>query len=416
MNASRPAERYDVAIVGAGPAGTHLALRLAERGFRTALLDRKRFPRHKPCGEFLSPECLPLLREVGLHGTVAALGASAIEGLDLHGFDRTATGTFGRVPRAVVDRHGFAIRREVLDTVALRAAAARAEIDVFEGHAMRSLLRDGAGAVCGVAVQAPDLHRFEIRARFTIGADGLRSRVAAQLGLVRAVPWLQKFALVARFSGVPRRARAEVHFLDDGYIAACPVDGDLFTLNLVVDRDRLPGSRRQLADFVLAHVAAAPALAERLGKAKLEGPILACGPLARATTAQTFAGGALLGDACGYVDPMTGEGMFFAMRGAALLAPELERALHAGRTDAAVLHRYVRRRRREFGHRYALAKLLQRGLRHPAVARTVLRLLAARPALADLMVAMTGESARPSTLLRPSLWWHVLRGVHLPAH
>jgi hypothetical protein len=97
------------------------------------------------------------------------------------------------------------------------------------------------------------------------------------------------------------------------------------------------------------------------------------------------------------------------MRGAALLAETLAAALAARRTDRAALRPYLGARRREFAPRYAMATLLQRALRHPALVRSFLSLLRARPRLADLLVCLTGDLAHPSVLLRPGTWIRALR-------
>jgi flavin-dependent dehydrogenase len=110
------------------------------------------------------------------------------------------------------------------------------------------------------------------------------------------------------------------------------------------------------------------------------------------------------------VDPVTGEGIYFAMRGAALLAAELDRALAAGRNDAAALRGYVRARRRELAPRFAMARLLQRGMKHPAVVRAFLATLQARPRLADLLVTITGDSLSPRALFDPRVIREALRG------
>jgi flavin-dependent dehydrogenase len=130
------------------------------------------------------------------------------------------------------------------------------------------------------------------------------------------------------------------------------------------------------------------------------------GPLAYTTRAQTFPGLALVGDACGYVDPVTGEGVFYALRGAELLAESLTRALEAGRQDRASLMSYRRARTREFAPRRALALTLQRGLRHPALVRAGLARLEAHPRWMDLLIAVAGDYVPLRELARPSVWWH----------
>ena len=400
-HAARRRPRFDVAILGGGPAGSHLALRLARMGRRVALIEARTFPRAKPCGEFMSPECLNLLDELGLRQAVIDAGACSVSKMELHGFGRKARGRYmSGALRPGAHIHGLALRREILDEISLRTAAAMPEVRLFEGRRATGILRDSDGCVAGVARVSEQGEREEIRADFTVGADGLRSLVAREMGVYRSVASLQKLAFVYRFAGVEPQDHAEVHFVDRGYLIAAPVDGGLLTLNLIVEKAVWDGSCDKLA-FLRRKAREAPALAAKLEHAGLVGPVSAIGPLASTTAAQVFDGAALVGDACGFVDPLTGEGLYFAMRGAALLAPVLDRALAAGRRDAASLRSYARARRREFGARFLLARGLQRGLRSPAMTRFVLSLLAARPRLMDLLLTVTGDSVSPLEVLKP---------------
>lgn len=404
-------EVVDVAIVGGGPAGASLAVRLGQAGLRVAVLEKKRFPRFKPCGEFMSPECVPILAELGVAADVGALGVRRVAGMELNGYERRAEGRFvdvGRAPAPVP--FGWAVRRERFDAVLLAAAAATDGVTVAERAEVVDLLRDRDGAVCGVRVREGGAHA-ELHARCVIGADGLRSRVAADLGVQRPVPWLRRLALTTRYAGVRARECAEVHLFPGGYFAATTVDDGLFTLNLVVDQAAARTHGGDWDAFLARHLELAPRLRERLAGATRVDPVRGCGPLAMTTSAQVADGAALLGDACGYVDPLTGEGMFFALRGAQILAPVLVDALYTGTVDADSLRPYVRARRVEFGPRFGLARVLQRGLRHPWLVARGLGLLAARPRLADLIVAVTGDYVPGRELLRPQVWWRALRGV-----
>jgi 2-polyprenyl-6-methoxyphenol hydroxylase-like FAD-dependent oxidoreductase len=403
-------QHADALIAGAGPAGAHLALRLARAGFSVLLLDQKRFPREKPCGEFLSPECLPMLEDLGLRTLVERAGARPLLGMDLWGYGRHARGSFVQVGRAGVPYgRGCALRREVLDALTVAAAGRAPEITVLEGHRVVGLLRDRDGAVRGVRARDPGGGLHELTATWTVGADGLHSRVADQVGVLRSVPWLQKFAFVLRYAGEFPQRHAEVHFLPGRYFAAAPVDDRRFTVNFVADRAVLPAGRSRVEAWIAQALDEAPLLRDKLRLATREPGFLAVGPLAGSTTRQIGDGWALVGDACGYVDPVTGEGLFFAMRGAEVLAEALVGALHERRTDARALAGYASARRREFAPRLWFARLLQRGLRSPWVTRKVLDWLGSRAGLADLLVSITGDYVPARELCRPAVWWRALR-------
>ncbi|MCY2959193.1 MAG: NAD(P)/FAD-dependent oxidoreductase [Planctomycetota bacterium] len=401
--------RFDAVIAGAGPAGSTTALRLARAGFHVALVDHQHFPRFKPCGEFMSPECLTMLDDLGVGGDLRALGAREVRGMVLHGHGRQARGQFADVGAVAAPfEHGWAVRREVFDDVLLRAALRTGGVQLFEGVRATGLLRGDRGQVTGLAARRPCGETIALRAPLTIGADGLRSRIARELGVQRTVPWLDKLALTTRYSGVDWGGSAEVHFFEGGYFACTAVEGGIVSLNLVLDRALYVGAGLPRDAALEAWLSRVPALGERLARGRRVDPVRGIGPLAGRTTQQTFDGAALVGDACGYVDPVTGEGIFFALKGAEMLSQSAIAALHAGRVDRASLRDYARGRRREIVPRVAFASLLQRGLRHPRLVRSALGLLESRPELVDVLVSVTGDYVPLRELARPRVWWSAL--------
>ncbi|MCC6406724.1 MAG: NAD(P)/FAD-dependent oxidoreductase [Planctomycetes bacterium] len=401
-------QTFDVVIAGAGPAGSTLAQRLAERGWRVALLEKKRFPRAKVCGEFLSPECQPFFAELGVLDTILARGARRVRGLELHGWKHSALGRYGPIGRSQPPAlHGLALRREVLDAVLLDRALAVGGVTLFPETEMRYLIRED-GAVRGVVARDADGDPVAIRARFTIGADGVRSRIAEELGVREPLAWLDKLALSVHLPDLAWGDVAEVHFFERGYFACAPVDGGRVCLNLVIDRADYRAAATRPNEFFQRSLEHAPALAERVRAPLAVARVTGLGPLACRTSRQTFDGAALVGDACGYVDPVTGEGVYFALVGARLLAGALDTALRAQRHDAEALAGYVAGRREHIAPRAAAARLLQRGLAHPRLARAVLATFAARPGLADLAVAVAGDYVPLSELFHPGVWSRAL--------
>ncbi len=403
-------KRCDVLIVGAGPAGASLAWRLGRAGFHVRVLEARRFPRFKPCGEFVNPECARILRELGVEGELRALGARPLSGFNFFGFGREASGDFVSLGRIMPPaQHGLALRREVLDAVVLRAARRQPGVEHHEGVRATELLYDSDGQVRGVRARSSDGERFEIEARFTVGADGVRSAVAGALGVRRSTPWLRKLALVTHYAHVRETDRADIHFFPGGYFAAHAVDREQFSVNLVVDVDAVRASPLGPTEFFERAVENCPRLHERLSGAWRVEPVRGVGPLAYTTSRQVFDGAALVGDAAGYVDPMTGEGVYAAFRGAELLAENLERALHVGRADAASIRAYATGLRRKLAPRAFFARLLQRGLRHEWIASGVLASMQARPSIADLLVSVSGDYVPLSALARPAVWRAALR-------
>jgi flavin-dependent dehydrogenase len=395
----------DVLVLGAGPAGSALANQLARGGFDVLLADKKAFPREKPCGEFLSPACTPYLEALGLQQPLAALGPRLVRSMQLHGYGALAHGHFRPVgTQAATAGIGFGVQRTRFDHLVL-AAAERAGARWLPRHACVSLQRDANGRVIGAMLRDASGALRSCRARWVVGADGVHSLVARTLGVQRPTPWLDQFALVAHFAGVQPQPAAEVHLFPGGFFAATTVDAGVFSVNLIVPRCTLRD--RGAADwdtFVAGHFDRAPAFARRLAGGQRLQPWRGIGPLAYTTRRQTFAGAALVGDACGYVDPLTGEGIYFALFGARALGCALTEALHDPSRATPALAAYADRRRREVGPRLWAAAALQRALRHPWLVRTFLQAAARWPSLADLVVTLTGDAAHPRDLLRPSFW------------
>ncbi len=394
----------DVLIIGAGPAGSALARQLASSGCAVVIADKKDFPRAKPCGEFLSPQCQPLLAELGLPSLLANLDSHSVTGMRIHGGSAIATGKFRQLAKTQAPANGFAIRREVFDHALLQAAEQQGARALLR-HNFQHLIRSSDGRILGAALTTPDGESKTCHARWVIGADGVHSRVARDLGVQRQIEWLQQFALVTHFDGVEAMDTAEVHLLRGGFFAATTVDGARFSLNLVLPKQALKlRGERSWDEFASSHMAIAPHLQERLRTATRTRPWRGTGPFAFATTTATVPGAALVGDAAGYVDPMTGEGIYFALFCAKALGTAIRSALDAPEHEARAMAKYRQTRSRELNARLCGTKALQRGLRSPWVVRRFLGTIRKWPTIADLVVTLSGDTIHPRQLWQPSFW------------
>ena len=398
------AKRWDAVVVGGGPAGSSVALQLARGGARVLLLDRARFPRDKPCSEYLSPAATPLLSrldpelipeiERAAPGRLYGMRVVAPDGTDVVG--RFAAVHAYPVPAAF----GYALPRTVLDTVLL-AAAARAGVQVEEASPVEELLYD-QGAVAGVVTAGG-----AIRARVTIGADGLRSLVARRLGL-RHSGWPRRLAFTAHYRDVAEVGdRGEMHIGRPGYVGLGPVGGGVTTVALVLPLEAARQRAVSLRDGLVGELQRFPALRGRFDGATLARGVLATGPFAQwSRHAVAPGGGALLvGDAADFFDPFTGQGLYSALRGAELAATTLLAALDAvarGPLPEAALAPYRAARRRAFAGKWILERLIGVGVGWPWLARYVVRRLARAPELADLLVGATGNFVPARAVLAPS--------------
>jgi len=393
----------DVVVVGAGPAGAASAILLAERGLAVTVVDRAEFPRSKICGEYLSPEASRVLDRLGVLKTLDTSGAAPLAGMRITAPDGTVL--VGRY-RAVgafrpYREHAMGIERTTLDTV-LADRLRALPVDFRERARATDVLVEGdrVVGVSGVGADGAPLH---LRARLVIAADGRHSIVAQRLGL-RRPHRLRRMALVTYVSGVPDcRELGEIFVDPPDYAILNPLAPDRINLSLVVPlADAAPWSDR-LETFFQARVRQLPHLARRLAGALQEAAVRALGPLAYRVDEPRVGGVLLVGDAGGFYDPFTGEGIFTALRSAELAAEVAARAVRSGDASLRALAVYARERRRTFAAKARVTRALQMLIRHRALANLAARALAARPALLDAVLGVIGDFVPPGALASAAL-------------
>jgi len=397
-------ERREVIVAGGGPAGSAVACLLAQRGHDVLLVDAARFPRDKVCGEGVSPEAWRLLDAMGAADRVRALSPRPLHGMLLVSPDGTAfRGEYrGR------ERPGFAVRRLAFDA-ALLDAARDAGVEVREGVRVTGLVREG-GAVAGVVTEAGGEQRTS-RARVTVGAEGRRSVVARSLGLLREHPRMRRFAVRGYWEGVAALGDVgEMHVGGGGYCGVAPLSPTLANVAFVLDRREMGPAGGDLEAFYRGALRRRwPRLAERLEGARLTSPPRAIGPLALDCRAVAAPGAVLVGDAAGFYDPFTGEGVTLALRTAELAAAALDTAL-AGRASSPLrrLVAYERSRHDATRDKFRFNRLLQVAVAWPDAANAVARRLARRPDLADRLVSIAGDFAPARDAFGPGFLWDLL--------
>lgn len=414
---------YDVAIVGAGPAGAALATFLARDGWQVIALDRAAFPREKPCAEYLSPPAEPLLARVGAldevlagpHGRLRGFRIFAPGGRSFQGDFATATAdlaTASQSPYAT----GLTVPRLCLDLALVRAAR-RAGAEVREGWRLAEVRREAGlwrltpAGVAASASGATEGHGA-VSARLLVGADGVHSVVARRLGLQRPGR-LRRVALVAHMRGIAGvRDYAEMHVAHGCYLGVSPLSerpgDDLCNVSVVVDEAR---EGRALAGrgnaFLLEALARFPAMRGRLGAAHIVRDSLAISRLHVRVTSVVSDGVLLVGDAAGYYDPFTGEGIFRALRGAELAAPTIGAALRSGDVSATRLAPYRAALAQDLRGRHLIEQIVQLLIAVPPLMDHVARVFIQRKRMADTLVGVVGDYLSPSAVLRPGFVLHL---------
>ncbi len=360
---------WDALVVGAGPAGSMTARELARGGASVLLVERKAFPRWKVCGCCLSAGTLSVLEEAGLGHVPPDLGAVPLRSLRIAGWS-----TGAEIPLS----GSFAVSRSSLDEALVDAAVAAGVTFVAPARARPAGLEPDARAV---HLELDGVSKT-VRARIVIAADGLGSSFlshASAGGVSPAVADDARIGLGAVFgSSVGEYGAGVVHMAvgDAGYVGLVRLENGTLDVASALDPRRLGAGRRPeaLVNEILAGAGWQPLPSD---------PIEGWSGTPMLTRSRAVLGDERLfavGDAAGYVEPFTGEGMAWALSGARTLAPIAAEGVRSW--DPGLVPAWDRAYRRTIGRAAGLIRGVVWGLRRPGISRAGLHLLSLAPSLA----------------------------------
>jgi len=364
----------DAVVIGAGVGGACAALSLAQRGAQVTLLEAGELPRHKVCGEFLSPESRASFKRLGIEGEIFAAGALSVHAARIKARTREI-----EVP---LPPGGLALSRYRLDAILWHAARERgircqARTRVrhtehnpdgsFSVHAADDLIT--APAVVAASGRAPgwlDHHETQAPATRYLGLKAHFRGVRLEPGVVELYPWRGGYCGLVR--------------VEEGLTDVCL----LVNYDIVQEREQ-----RAPAEFWQWLLSQQPALAKTFAEAEIATPWLATANVAFGRQEPVGDGILRIGDAAGYIHPFAGDGMSMAARSGELAGAIIGAQLRGGisANDACTL--YEAAWRREFASRLSWATRLQPLLTSPLLTQLAAPIFAGVPALARFAVSRT---------------------------
>jgi geranylgeranyl reductase family protein len=377
----------DVAIVGGGPAGSSAALMLARAGVETLVIERSQFPRTKACGEYVNAGGVALLCELGMERILTPM-AARLDGIRLSGNGVRTELRFSRP--------GWALPRAQLDDVLLRSAVS-AGANLLQAR-VEDVSQEESCAV--LDVRGPDGELRQIRARMVIGADGAHSIVAKKCGLALDSRGVQRFALGGHYAGfTDLEPFVEMFVEGSSYFAVNPFDAAHANVMVIVLENDLAARKDDVDRFVRQRAERLSGNPERFSKMHLEGKRIAVGPLAHATRGLVARRVVLAGDAAGFIDPFTGQGVFLALRAGMAAAQVVAGALKTPSAANGLLERYEATIARDMRQRERLARIVRTFVRSPLLSKRAARNLGREPARAQVLIdALAGCGAVEAAL------------------
>ncbi|WP_282942511.1 NAD(P)/FAD-dependent oxidoreductase [Paenibacillus sp. RC67] len=369
----------DVAVLGAGIAGSCLAKSLADRGWETILLDRKPFPRHKVCGEFLSPESQSMLKSLGVHGYVESLQPSSINRTRLI-FNN------GKILEIPLPGNAIGVSRYLLDST-LHSAAESSGVHIHTSTTITSVSTNNKGYLIE-ARQGEE--RTTYQARAVIAAWGAHGRSILPGPHPNSSVSHTYMGVKSHFRGVEMEPVVELYFFDGGYVGLAPVEGGLVNVTALLKRKSFQNSDKSILGLLDAASRRNPMLQHKLAHAiPVQETQAAIAPVDLSRKLLAWNTIPLVGDAILTIPPLCGDGMSMALRSAILCAPLADNYLSGTISLSSWESEYSHSIKSEFAAPLQWGRLIQGLFEVPILPRILLQAAQLAPRLAYGLVQAT---------------------------
>lgn len=383
-------DRYDVIVIGGGPAGSATAMFLARSGYKVVLLDQATFPRDKVCGEFISPAADAILEDLGVLSEIEALSPVRLNGVAISSYEMTGFAVdYPPLPGTTRPMTSLSLPRFALDRLMIERVQ-QAGVAVKEAHKVTDFIVE-EGRVTGVRGRCDSKTPIEFRASVVVDAGGRNGISLRRFDLKKKSQGSSKIALAAHWTVPhPLENYCSMHISHPGYTGIASTGENQVNVVLVVDKKSIQGEK-DLHEFYVRTVLKNPLRRKLLDQGEVAEKVRSVDSLGFSVRPPSVGGLVLVGDASGFIDPFTGEGIYLSLRSAQIAAKVIDDCIKRKDFSVNALAVYERRRKKEFNKKFLLSKILQYLIYNPPLCNRVIQTLAKNPDQAATLVGVIGD-------------------------
>ena len=390
-------DNADVIVIGGGPAGCSAAIGLSRLGYNVVLCDQAKFPRDKVCGEFISPAADPILDRLGILSRIETLNPKRLKGVSISSFEGKEFSIDYPCQPGLAERPtSLSVSRYELDSLFVEEAK-RAGVEVREQYKVTEFLFEDD---CVIGIRGWDGNKtsFSIHAPLVIDAGGRNALSLKKFHLKEEPVGAVKIAMAAHWEGAQiADDYCYMHVSDPGYTGISNVGRDRANVVLVVDRHSINGENPD--KFYLDTVMKNSQRYKILRNAKCLESVRTVESLAFSVKSLPCGGLLMVGDAMGFIDPFTGEGIYLSLRSSEIAVEVAVKALENFNFSRDALNIYEVRRKKEFDKKFLLSRILQKLICNQFFCNQVVRALKGDRGLAETLVGVIGDLEPAETVV-----------------